>query len=117
MKNVKILEILPVTGVSGCADPDYLEYNPEATVHFQDSCKTLGVRTNFNKGPVISVSPSEISIDVEHTVRVLNVNGEVVFSKTGTGPGYYSLSGYEPGIYFVNVTAGKQRFLKRIVVF
>jgi hypothetical protein len=71
----------------------------------------------INKGPVISVSPSEISIDVDHTVKILNVNGEKVLSETGTGPGYYRLSEYEPGIYFVNVFAGNRRILKRIVVF
>jgi hypothetical protein len=106
-----------VSIIDGCADPDYLEYNPNVTVHVQDSCKTLGVRTEFTKGPVFSLSPSEISIDGEHTLKVLNVNGEVVFSGSGTGPGDYSLSGYEPGIYFVNVTAGKRKVLRRVVVF
>jgi hypothetical protein len=101
----------------GCADTDYLEYNPNAIIHVQDSCKTLGIRMKFTKGPVISVSPSEISIDGEHTLKVLNVNGEVVFSGAGTGPGDYSLSEYEPGIYFVNVTAERRKVFKRVVVF
>ncbi len=103
--------------VIGCMHPDYVEYNPEANVADMDACITLGVRMKFNKGSIVSISPSGISIDKEHSIQVLNIKGEVVFSETGTGPGDYSLSGYEPGIYFVNITAGKRRFLKRIVVF
>jgi hypothetical protein len=43
------LYIPPVTDVLGCADSDYIEYNPNVTVHVQDSCKTLGVRMEFDK--------------------------------------------------------------------
>jgi hypothetical protein len=103
--------------IEGCADPDYVEYNSDAMVHVQDSCKTLGVRTEFTKGPVISLSPSGISIDGEHTLKVLNVNGEVVFSGSCTGPKTYNLSEYEPRIYFVDITAGKVKVLRRVVVF
>jgi hypothetical protein len=45
------------------------------------------------------------------------VNGETVFSATGKGPGNYGMSGFEPGIYFVKVFAGKRKFSKRIMIF
>jgi hypothetical protein len=100
--------------VSGCTDPAYVEFDPIATIHVQDSCKTLtGVidpMPGGNAGDVV-INSRELIINGSgwHSVRIWDVGGAQIFSAQGRGTSSYSLELLpKPGVYHLRVeTAGK----------
>lgn len=116
----------------GCMDPAYAEYNPEASVTllsagFDDPepCKTavsLRPRLEAHQAgyAVLAGAARRIRVALpqagRHEIRVTDVSGETVFSRTVAGDGTAVESpALRPGIYFVRILGpGNARLVERV---
>lgn len=116
----------------GCMDPAYAEYNPEASVTvlsagFDDPepCKALvplRPRIETRQGGVVALAGGARRIRIalpqagRHVIRIIDVSGETVFSRTVEGAGgVVESSALRPGIYFVRILGpGNARLVERV---
>jgi hypothetical protein len=132
--------------VSGCTDPAYLEYNPEANVNVDDSCITIKVEGCMD--PAYAEYNSEANVEPEgacvtgiigvphasegivfhalrfsinhpgpHKVKVTDTRGQTLF--TGSGEGYqeYNLANLEkPGICFITTHTNSGSMSRKVVL-
>jgi hypothetical protein len=63
-----------------------------------------------------SVNRLDVSYAKPYSVKVMNLNGAVIFSKNGQGNQRYDLNGLQPGFYFVKVSGPSNARVKRILI-
>ncbi len=86
------------------------------------SIATVGLNQNILENSHFSVSPNpsngvyNISTDVEHTLIVTNLMGQVIFSsKNPKGNHWLDLTSYSTGIYFLSINSEKGNKTIRLV--
>ncbi len=101
-----------------CATEGMENSDPECKNHQDDACIVSIGQVSYRNTAKISISNQEVSINYmgKHTLEVVNVNGETVFSKSFDQAKTYSLADLNTGIYFVKATAGNYKESSRIFV-
>jgi hypothetical protein len=86
--------------IEGCKDSTYEEYNPEATLHVQDLCQTVGTAAEMSGRHHVSPTPELIvhiqgqSTDIEDdNRRIYHLNGSSIKSQN-------DLTRLSTGVYF-----------------
>jgi len=127
-RNIKIrpldeegVPIIPA-GVSGCMDPNYEEYNENATIDDPSACITLGIFDSpeaWSRNGVY-FHQNLISVRIESKelfqISVQNMRGIIIDKIDFTGSGTYSPQGINKmpsGLYFLKVTRGQNSFVKK----
>jgi type 1 glutamine amidotransferase len=111
---------------TGCTNPAYLDYNPDATKSDPAACLTpAGVRIPGGEGgsraPIIARAGGGIDVDVHaegvHEISVRDVSGKVVDRRSGSGPRQYHLAvPGKSGFYLVKAKAGGEEAMARVTV-
>jgi alpha-tubulin suppressor-like RCC1 family protein len=110
-------------GSEGCADPDYLEYNPNVTVHLQDSCKT-DVEFNINKSenPDFQYSPFNNSITVTipnstamKSLSIYTLKGTLI-KEFKTSRNSITWNTKESGVYYIRAVVGGESFVSKVML-
>jgi Leucine-rich repeat (LRR) protein len=111
-------------GPEGCADTDYLEYNPFATVHVQDSCKTLGVGKNFNKSGSIDFQNNPFSNSITITfpnsttsksISIYTLKGTLV-KQFRTTASTVTWNVRESGVYYIRAVVDGKTVVGKVVL-
>ncbi len=111
----------------GCTNPAAQNFNSLATVNDPGVCvvTTVNRDAELRSGAApafgrISVSGSAISVSIEqagpHTVQITDLNGALVFSRSGNGIGAYAIPSLKGGFYTVRVTGKGQSFRKLVTI-
>jgi hypothetical protein len=58
-----------------------------------------------------------VSTDIGHSIRVIDLNGKMVYTNCGKAAGKYSLPHLDPGVYVVKATVGKNNYTNTIALF
>jgi sialidase-1 len=102
----------------GCMDPLAINYDPLAMVACDSCCEyesSIMVRNKASE--FLEITPEMVSIRRagQYSITVVNAKSEMVLSGNGSGIGEYSLAHLEAGIYFIKVTALKDRKVERVL--
>ncbi len=103
---------------AGCMKPLACNYDATAGISCRDCCRykdssggctlqePLRAGTHGSAGPGYSLRRGSVAITAwgAHALELVNVKGEAVYTKTGTGPINYHFHGLEPGIYLVKLS-------------
>ncbi|MFT6998651.1 MAG: hypothetical protein ACJAQ4_002413, partial [Cryomorphaceae bacterium] len=117
--------------VSGCTDPDALNYDPEATDD-DGSCEFLGVTDLSAAANLISIYPNpvqdvltinQISSNLNLSLaqlRIFDILGNKLHEETLNlnGPGAKQLIQFPPsseGLYLIEISTDEERYLLRVV--
>jgi hypothetical protein len=111
-------------GSEGCADTDYLEYNPDVTVHFQDSCKTLGVSKNFNKPEILDIqhNPFSNSLTITFPNSTANKSLSIYTLKGGLVKRFVNIGNIVTwnakgsGVYYIRTVVDGKSIARKIVL-
>jgi len=114
----------------GCMDPNFAEYNPEATVTAltpgdpANPCltPTTVIKAGLGRGDFsTSAGPRVISISFnsigKQTVKVVDVHGKAVFATTVMDRSELMVPGLRSGIYFVTVSSATKRTVRKVNLF
>jgi hypothetical protein len=92
--------------VYGCTDPNYLEYNPDANFHVQDSCHNPFINSLTITFPNSTASKS---------LSIYNITGTQVkqFSTTGN---IVTWNVQESGVYYIRALVDGKNVIRRVVL-
>jgi hypothetical protein len=101
-----------------------VEYNPDVTVHVQDSCKTLGVRREFNKSGNISFHHNPFSNSITITfpnspttksLSIYTITGTLV-KQFRTTASTVTWNVRESGVYYIRVVVDGKSVVRKVVL-
>ena len=112
---------------TGCADPDDVGYNPDATQSDPGACAAANPlrtrRPTRTAAPDIAFVPGEMIIrvdfrsDLDHEVILADINGKRMGTRAGKGAMRYEMAAPKrTGIYIVKASAGGMAQARRIFV-
>jgi hypothetical protein len=81
-----------------------------------DAVSALGRPKLDGDAFAFSANHLDVSYAKPYSVKVMNLNGGVIFLKNGQGNHQYDLSGLQPGFYFVKVSGPSNAKVKRILI-
>lgn len=107
----------------GCTDSKGKNFNAQASLSDGSCDFGTGIQDailddgEINLGR-ISTKASGMTVEISkagaHLVSVTNLEGRVVFQRSGTIPTSYSIPGLQRGFYLVSVNGSGKRFLKKV---
>ncbi|MBF0433284.1 MAG: PQQ-dependent sugar dehydrogenase [Fibrobacteria bacterium] len=104
---------------TGCTDERYGEYDSTVSFHDSSACitKTIGAYVETEKsGFSMRDSKINVTLEGEHTLQILDLQGRVVYSKTSKGPREYSVTGLvNRGIYVLRIRSQQREFLQKLL--
>jgi dienelactone hydrolase len=92
----------------GCTDSGYMEYNPDA-IHVPDSCKTVGLSAYFAVRPALRIHGRTVTVyhPGQHDLEVLSLQGKVLFSSKGSETRSYTVPVSGFGVYLIRLKTAR----------